>query len=89
MVKSQISCVILQRVGLSNAISTWKCHTCKIDSYNYPADAATFDLKLDQLRNSFEGQLAVTLHCAPRINCINMKTTTRTETIVVQKRVNI
>ena len=80
--------VSLQRVGLCNAIDIWKCHTCKIDEFHYPAETASFDLKLNQLQHEFEGELAVTLHYRPQINCVNTKTTKR-ETIVVKKGVSL
>ena len=39
-------------------------HLCKIDSHHYPREAETFDLRIRESRNSFDGSVLITLFAA-------------------------
>ena len=39
-------------------------HLCKIESHHYPREAETFDLRIREPRNSFDGSVGITLFAA-------------------------
>ena len=44
-----------------------KCqHLCKIDSSHYPREAESFEMRIQELRKSFEGLLQVTIFPATK-----------------------
>ena len=54
----------LQRVKLRTVLDTDKCHTCKIGREHYPRDADTFDLIINEKRNTLKATVDITVHAA-------------------------
>ena len=53
---------------LWTVLDTERCHTCKIGREHYPRDASTFDLIINEKKNTLRATVHITVHAASALD---------------------